>query len=590
MPIEPRIGFEVRRDGSVPTVASWALPVVKIGRRASSHIRIDDERVEGTHALVELDDQGRATLTDLGTPSGTLLNGRRVFRAELAGGDEVVIGGTRLTVRIGAAWPIAPLPPPAVPSAAPLCAARTGLHDAGRAIEITVLLGDSVIDVRHLARSRRASRRGLTLALLSAGLLSLAVAGATLAHATLVARANARDLRRFTDVEGRPAADFRPRRLHPRHDLLAIGGLAVGLVLFAVVVARIASGRRINRFRIGTAADVDFPADVLPAGMDSLALVEPIADGFALSWTDGMIGEVELRGRSVPLAGLARPFPLVPGARARVAAGHATFLVASVPVPGRRIASRFQVDGPSLVAVIVSTAIHLVGLLACFFAPVPHGCIACGDDADYMPVCQLRVRVDTPLSVVTDLATRLGYRGFLRGLSNGVTRFLFGTRALPSEIDWARRDLDLTFSDLGDVIPAQLSAYLWDDIHVPLPASSGWGTRHPRPPRRSAPVVRFGTLVTAHGYQASIRRSLHDRIDRFEYCYDRELISEPGLSGTINVGFTVEADGRVSLVGAAGMGKRALEDCIEEVIHTIAFPGPETTLGVTLPITFLLAD
>jgi hypothetical protein len=69
-----------------------AQDIIKIGRDPKSHLRVDDEAAGRMHAVVEV--QSDITLIDLGSESGTLVNGARVNKCKLNQGDKVQIGGT----------------------------------------------------------------------------------------------------------------------------------------------------------------------------------------------------------------------------------------------------------------------------------------------------------------------------------------------------------------------------------------------------------------------------------------------------------------------------------------------------------------
>lgn len=69
---------------------------VTIGRAADCDVQIASPEVSRRHARIEVDDDGRATLVDLSSASGTFVRGARVDRAELVSGDEIVIGRCRL--------------------------------------------------------------------------------------------------------------------------------------------------------------------------------------------------------------------------------------------------------------------------------------------------------------------------------------------------------------------------------------------------------------------------------------------------------------------------------------------------------------
>ena len=76
--------------------ASWMHPLprdgaVVIGRVAGCDVQIADNAVSRQHARIDLID-GRATVTDLNSQNGTLVNNQRVDRRELVGGDVLTIG------------------------------------------------------------------------------------------------------------------------------------------------------------------------------------------------------------------------------------------------------------------------------------------------------------------------------------------------------------------------------------------------------------------------------------------------------------------------------------------------------------------
>ena len=77
-------------------------PVIKIGKLASSHLRLEDETVSRMHAVVEVTGPGEIQLIDLGSTRGTTVNGERINKAILNSGDQVQFGDTRVLVTFGA--------------------------------------------------------------------------------------------------------------------------------------------------------------------------------------------------------------------------------------------------------------------------------------------------------------------------------------------------------------------------------------------------------------------------------------------------------------------------------------------------------
>lgn len=72
--------------------------------RTGSDMALTDDTVSKVHARIEISPSG-ATLVDLGSSNGTLLNGKPVGRAELSPGDEIIVGETTLRVEVGPAEP-----------------------------------------------------------------------------------------------------------------------------------------------------------------------------------------------------------------------------------------------------------------------------------------------------------------------------------------------------------------------------------------------------------------------------------------------------------------------------------------------------
>lgn len=100
-PTADAVVLVVERDGVREGTRTFEQPIVKIGRAATAHLQLDDETVGRMHAVIERDADG-VSIIDLGSASGTSVNGERVNKAALAHGDVVTIGPFRLTVGIGA--------------------------------------------------------------------------------------------------------------------------------------------------------------------------------------------------------------------------------------------------------------------------------------------------------------------------------------------------------------------------------------------------------------------------------------------------------------------------------------------------------
>jgi hypothetical protein len=70
---------------------------LKIGRNRTCDISVDHPKVSRMHAVVELK-AGQLTIADLGSSSGTIVNGKSVSRAALTMGDVISIGDCTIEV------------------------------------------------------------------------------------------------------------------------------------------------------------------------------------------------------------------------------------------------------------------------------------------------------------------------------------------------------------------------------------------------------------------------------------------------------------------------------------------------------------
>ncbi|MFZ4808840.1 MAG: FHA domain-containing protein [Hyphomicrobiaceae bacterium] len=73
-------------------------PLVRIGRQDDNDIRIDAETVHRYHALVHRGEDGLYWLSDVSGPggNGVRVDGKRIDRCRLRGGETIDIGGTEL--------------------------------------------------------------------------------------------------------------------------------------------------------------------------------------------------------------------------------------------------------------------------------------------------------------------------------------------------------------------------------------------------------------------------------------------------------------------------------------------------------------
>jgi hypothetical protein len=123
----------------------------------------------------------------------------------------------------------------------------------------------------------------------------------------------------------------------------------------------------------------------------------------------------------------------------------------------------------------------------------------------------------------------------------------------------------------------------------------GGGSHGMRGRQASVPTVAIGqaTTQTTGGDgldKAIIRRYIKRNIQKIQYCYEKQLLADPKLSGTVTTKFVITPDGTVGKAEADGVHKETAS-CIARVIQAIEFPKPKGGIvQVTYPFTFRPAD
>lgn len=95
--------FQIFHGEELVRTETLTQDIIKVGKLPSSHLRIEDENVSRMHAVIEVTGPDEIYIIDLGSAAGTIVNGKKVNKTKLQNGDEVVLGGTRVVVEIGAA-------------------------------------------------------------------------------------------------------------------------------------------------------------------------------------------------------------------------------------------------------------------------------------------------------------------------------------------------------------------------------------------------------------------------------------------------------------------------------------------------------
>jgi TonB family protein len=94
------VAFSVYDGDELLSTETLSQEIIKIGRLQTSDIRLDDDKVSRMHAVIEVTAPGEVFIIDLGSASGTLVNGEKVKKRKLQTGDQVQVGNKRLHVDI----------------------------------------------------------------------------------------------------------------------------------------------------------------------------------------------------------------------------------------------------------------------------------------------------------------------------------------------------------------------------------------------------------------------------------------------------------------------------------------------------------
>ena len=370
-------------DGSRSQTIEADVPgVVKIGKLPSSQLRIDDDDVSNMHAVIEVSEGNEIQLIDLGSANGTVVNGEKISKVGLKDGDHIVLGSTTLTLHVAGAEaavlastpavppPVVAVPPPAGVSAQPAAASADmapsspavshrapgsdGLfdkQDGSRAIEVTAMLQDSVLTVRHLDNPASGKVTGLTWVMLAIGVVMFLV-GLVVTLPSVLGWAG-----------------------------LAAILLIAGLGFFVYGWTRRTRELASPHFVLGSAVDADLHIahEAIPDA--AFRLVESDGSDFSVQFTQAMQGDVTLGHERVDLSqlvssgkaaqsGAAYSYRVPNDARVKLDFGDYTFLVNSV-TPARTVPTAFLTTMASVLMIAYGASLAIHGLIGALVVLVP---------------------------------------------------------------------------------------------------------------------------------------------------------------------------------------------------------------------------
>ena len=368
--------------------------VIKIGKVASAHLRVDDDSVSRMHAILEVGSDGSVQVIDLGSTRGTFINGHKINKAKLESGDAIQVGDIRIEVAFvrtdavtdapvfvtpvarvvspapkavfGAAFDEPGMPrrgsaaegqrgvfdEPGMPRRGSAAEGQRGVFDepgmprrgsaaevvddepgAAKAIEVAAMLGDSIVGVKHCIDPKSGKVSAKTYSMFAVGAACLLASAISFAASVNTAAKNKGGLEYTTRVLHHPAYSFRPEQLNPAFDWLAFGGLALGASAIIAGLARARGERRTPFYRIGTAPGVELALESAPSASFPLVAPSENGDDFVFNYTAGIEGDLTLDGKTSTLAELAA------AGRARPSMSTAGAL--ELPIPARaRIRAR----------------------------------------------------------------------------------------------------------------------------------------------------------------------------------------------------------------------------------------------------------
>src|SRR5262252_1617506 len=95
------LSFQIFKGSQLLRTESLNQDIIKIGKLASSHLRLEDESVSRMHAVIEVTGPDEIYIIDLGSSRGTVVNGQKVNKCKLQSGDEIQLGEMRIVVAVG---------------------------------------------------------------------------------------------------------------------------------------------------------------------------------------------------------------------------------------------------------------------------------------------------------------------------------------------------------------------------------------------------------------------------------------------------------------------------------------------------------
>ncbi|TMQ13238.1 MAG: FHA domain-containing protein [Deltaproteobacteria bacterium] len=204
-------------------------------------------------------------------------------------------------------------------------------------------------------------------------------------------------------------------------------------------------------------------------------------------------------------------------------------------------------------------------------------------------------RTAGPLGVIADALSGPTIDGLPRGRSSGIDAESFngplygGDGEGPGRFGNSLTDLGVG-SICGDPPcgPYAVGGYTMPRGPRSFGTSYGIPGRGPHMPGHEPILPRVGEpkVTQGAGYDKTIiRRYIRRNIDKIGYCYDKQLLVHPDLSGAITVTFFITPSGGVQSSSGSGFDAE-IAGCVAGVIQAIEFPKPGDGIGVQVTYPF----
>jgi hypothetical protein len=497
-------------------------------------------------------------------------------------------------------------------------------------VEVSAKLADALVSVHPVYPPLSRRRVRLTRVLCIATPLLFLLSAYAFFVSVKTAAANRRSFAAWVEAGTRPIYDWRPERQSPWHDVLAFGGLFAGFACLALGWSGRARMSKPSSFRIGWDKDVDYPTSDAPESTH--ALVTAQGEDFVCHVADGMICEIIEKDKRPTIAGLG-PLTLRDGSRYRIAIGNQTFDLTMAEVSTEVERAPLMIPA---IGFVTSSALAHLGLWSLLqVIPPDPTALSIGSDDDMprmskiffappeTPIIQPPPRGDGTLGALTPMALQQSGRG--PGETGQQPRISKNpTPTQDEQVDRARRGgilglipahefenfyTAIAATDFTGMQPGEVLA-----CHNPGPGGFGddlAGTGPGGPGGPGGPVGdRFGYLPIGPGRdpygdpnrvgdpvlrrretrvptvvpknsdvagdidKAIVRQYVRQKLSRIRTCYERELLEDTNLEGTLVTDFQIGSDGSVQGVTASGLNAD-VESCVADAIRSIRFPAPK---------------